>query len=245
MSDLSPKAAILTAVFSPDQAAPPQPPPAAPTAPSPSVLVQPTAPITASQADTMAGWEREDVAKGTLSPEAATKLFDELGVPLDQRVTPADTRTDEQRLIDAQFPVAKPEEFFIRYADPGRPAPPMSKELAQFDQSARAWLSGAEFPRELGNSLIMNIERVAQQTKAMTPDQLESYGMVEYEKLQRAYGDTLDAKLEAARQMVQALEKKMPGLNNLLKSKGIGDNALVVAQIIGQSERWHARRKGR
>jgi len=154
-------------------------------------------------------------------------------------------RTDEQKLIDQHFPAAKPEEFSIRYANPGQPWPQMTPELKQFDTTARTWLSGAEFPRELGNSLIGQIERVAQTTKAMTPDQLESYGMVEYEKLQWAYGDTLDTKLEAARQMVQALDKKTPGLNNLLKSKGIGDNALVVAQIIGQAERWHARRKGR
>ena len=109
------------------------------------------------------------------------------------------------------------------------------------------WLSGAEFPRELGNSLITNIERVAQQTKAMTPDQLESYGMVEYKKLQRAYGgeDKLQEKLRAAAVMIDALDKKQPGLKNLLRSKGIGDNALVVAQIIGQSERCHAQRKGR
>jgi hypothetical protein len=43
---------------------------------------------------------------------------------------------------------------------------------------------------------------------------------------------------------VTALRRRR-GLKNLLKSKGIGDSSLVVAQILGQSERWHARRKGR
>ena len=100
--------------------------------------------ISENEAATMAGWAREDVAKGKLSPEAATKLFDELGVPADQRVMPTDLRNEEQRLIDEMFPAAKPEDYRIRYADPGRPAPPMTKELAQFDQSARAWLTGAE-----------------------------------------------------------------------------------------------------
>jgi hypothetical protein len=45
--------------------------------------------------------------------------------------------------------------------------------------------------------------------------------------------------------MIDVLDQKQPGLKNLLRSKGIGDSALVVAQILGQSERWHARRKGR
>ena len=233
----------------PTSAAPSTPAPAAPapTVPSPSVRVQPMAPITAGQAATMAGWSREDVANGKLTPEAAAKIFDDLGTPPDQRVTPADLRTDEQKLVDQHFPVAKPEEFSIRYADPGQPAPPMTKELKQFDSSARTWLSQAEFPRELGNSLITAIERTVQQTKALTPDQLESYGLVEYEKLQRAYGgeDKLQEKLRAAAVMIDALNKKQPGLKNLLRAKGIGDNALVATMLIGQAERWHARRKGR
>lgn len=78
----------------------------------------------------------------------------------------------------------------------------------------------------------------------MTPEQLESYVLLENEKLDRAYGPALEEKLRSAAVMLQELEKAKPGLNNLLRSKGIGDNALVVAQIIGQSERWHARRKG-
>jgi hypothetical protein len=106
-------------------------------------------------------------------------------------------------------------------------------------------LSGAEFTRDSCNSLITQIERTVHATKGMTPEQLESYGLVEYEKLARAYGDTLDEKLRAAAVMIDALDKTQPGLKQLLQSNGIGDNALVVAQLIGQSECWHARRKGR
>ncbi len=195
----------------------------------------------------MAGWTRADLQSGKISTEQAEKIFDDLGTPADQRVTPPDTRTDEQRLLDTHFSGAKPEEYQIRYASPGQPWPEMTPELKQFDTTARTWLSGAEFPRELGNSLITNIERVAQVTKAMTPDQLDSYGYSEYAKLERAYGgeDKLQEKLRAAAVMIHELDKKQLGLKNLLRSKGIGDNALVVAQIIGQSERWHARRKGR
>ena len=121
----------------------------------------------------------------------------------------------------------------------------MTPEMTAFDHSARAWLSGAEFPRDGGNALVTQIERVAQQTKHMNADELDSYGYAEFAKLEKAYGETLDEKLRGAAVMIDALDKTQPGLKNLLRSNGIGDNALVVAQIIGQSECWHARRRGR
>jgi len=43
--------------------------------------------------------------------------------------------------------------------------------------------------------------------------------------------------------MVEALEAKQPGLKNLLRSKGVGDNALVASLLIRQSERYWARRR--
>ena len=52
----------------------------------------------------------------------------------------------------------------------------------------------------------------------------------------------MDEKLRQAGRMVEALEKKTPGLKNLLKSKGLGDNALIASMLIQQAERWHARR---
>jgi len=185
----------------------------------------------------MATWVREDVASGKLSAEQAANIFNDLGVPRDQWVLPADMRTDEQKFIDDQFPVARPEDFLLRYDAPGQAAKPMTPEMTAFDQSARAWLTGAEFPATLGNSLITTIERTVQQTKHMTPAQLESYGLVEFEKLTRAYGgeDNLQEKLYAAAVMIEALDKNTPGLKTLLKSKGIGDNALVVSQLIGKA----------
>jgi hypothetical protein len=48
-----------------------------------------------------------------------------------------------------------------------------------------------------------------------------------------------------ASQMVEAFEQKQPGLKNLLRSKGIGDSALVANMLIGQSERYWGRRKRR
>ena len=197
------------------------------------------------EAAKMAQWTREDVARGKVTPEAAAKILDELGIPADQRVTPEDTRTDEHKLIDDHSPPAKETDYCIRFYPAGQEPAAMPLELKELDGQARVWLASAEFPRELGNSLISTIEQVGRTTKGMTPNQLEAYGHAEYAKLERAYGPALEEKLSQANRMVQALEAKRPGLNRLLQSKGIGDSALVVNQLIAQSERYHTRRKGR
>ena len=148
MSDLSPKAAILTAAFSPGPATPaPAPPttPTTPTAPPSSSPVGPQGEINATQATTMADWTRKDVASGKISAEQAEKIFDDLGVPADQRAAPVNSRDEEPRLIDSQFPVPPPEAYQIGYASPGQPWPEMTPELKQFDTTARSWLVAAEF----------------------------------------------------------------------------------------------------
>ena len=114
-----------------------------------------------------------------------------------------------------------------------------------FDTSARTWLAGAGFPRNLVSSLVKAIDEVSRHTTAMNEDQLAEFGYREYEKLTHLYGPSLRERLQKAGQMIHELDTKQPGLKNFLRSKGIGDSALVVAQIIGQAERWHARRKGR
>jgi len=193
------------------------------------------------EAAKMADWTREDVKSGKLSRKQAEKIFDDLAVPEDQRTT-EEVRTDEQILLDQHFPVARPEDYVIRWNRPGNPTP-LSPEMKVLDTSARGWLAGAEFPRELGNSLISTIEKVAQQTKAMSPEQHEQYGFDEFAKLEHAYGPVLDDKLRAAGRMVEDLDQKTPGLKNVLKSKGLGDNAMIASLLIQQSERYHARRR--
>jgi hypothetical protein len=79
----------------------------------------------------------------------------------------------------------------------------------------------------------------------MNADQLESYGHAEFAKLERAYGPALDDKLRAAGRMVHELDQNTPGLKNLLRSRGLGDTAMIASLLIQQSERYWARRKGR
>jgi hypothetical protein len=78
----------------------------------------------------------------------------------------------------------------------------------------------------------------------MNADQLDQYGADEFVKLERAHDAALEERLRSAAEMIHDLDLKQPGLKNLLRSKGIGDNALVASLLIQQAERYHAR-KGR
>ena len=217
-----------------------------------------------SESETMMGWLREDVASGKLSPEAGAKAFEQLGVPVqlpaerdagDPKVwkdvfgrlgmPEADNRSAEQQQLDKHFPAAKKEDYIIQYDTPGAPPmdPMQQHNLKQFDQTARAWLSHAGFPREIGNGLVNQIARVVEKTTGMNESQLEAYGQAEFTKLEQAYGKDLDAKLQTAARMIDELDKKTPGLKNLLKTKGIGDNAMVVNMLIDQARRWEIRNR--
>lgn len=216
-------------------AAPQETPPAAPTVTPVFVEPHSHAELTDAQGAQIVRDIREDLLKGKISQAVADARFDELNTPLDQRVAPPDTRTDEQKLIDDHFPLAKEKDYCLRYYPPGQEPPLMPKELTEFDQSARTWLAGAEFPRELGNSLVTTIEHVARTTKGMTPNELEAYGHAEFAKLERAYGPALEEKLHAANRMVQALEAKRPGLNRFLQSRGVGDPRWSWRSLLGKA----------
>jgi hypothetical protein len=169
-------------------------------------------------------------------PEAAERAFADLGTSTSEQMRP-DDRTPEVKALDEAYPPAQSKDFIINW---GLPASP---ELKQADESARFWLSSAGFDQQLGNSLVNTIEHVTRQTKNMTPQELEKFADVEFNRLRQVYGSELENKLNSAGLMVQEIERQRPGLKKMLLSKGIGDSSLVAAQLIQQSERYWARRK--
>lgn len=196
--------------------------------------------LNATEAATMAMWVRDDAAKGKVTPEQAATSFDQLNAPPELRAP--DTRSADEKELDALFPAAKPEEYLIQYdhLDPNQPIPP---EVRAFDTAARTWLSDAGTPREIGNSFVKNVDRAGKALSAMTQTQRDSFADVQYKILENTYGPDLEKKLQLAGKMVQELERRQPGLNTMLKS-GIGDDARVASLLIQQSERYWDR-KGR
>ena len=223
-------------------------PAVAPTVTMPTPAAMPTAlppgshreALTPSESATMAGWIKDDLAKGKLTPEQAANSFDQLKATPEQRAP--DTRTADEKEFDALFPAAKHEEYLIQYdhLDPNQPIPP---EVRAFDTAARTWLSESGIPREIGNSFVKNVDRAGREIGQMDAVAREQYADAQYTILEKTYGPDLEAKLRQAGAMVQELERKQPGLNKLLKS-GIGDDARVASLLIQHAERYWAR-KGR
>jgi hypothetical protein len=196
--------------------------------------------MSSREADTMAQWAKEDLAKGKITQAQADGIFAELNTPLEARVLV--TKSPEQKNLEQWAPDAKPGDYRIAYGVPGQEAE-MTPEIKQFDETARTWMSTAGMPRDLGNSLVNQIAKVAQQTERMSPDELLQYGYSEYEKLQRVHGNKLDERLHSAAKMIDVLEQQRPGLKSLLKSQGLGDSAIVANMLIAHAPTFHAKQR--
>lgn len=226
----------------------PTAPPAPPTAPvAPIITPSETPPqddlqqISEAQATLIVADIKAQVQKGTMSQAIAEEAHDQIQTPIDQRAP--DNRSEALKELDRAAPPGKETDYAIRYGIPGQDPPP-TKELKEFDSTARSWLARAEFSRENGNSVIRAIEQTVNTTRHMNAEQLEQFRQTEMTTLRGLYGDSLEEKLRECSQMVHAVEMQQPGLKNLLQSKGIGDAAVVLTQLIAQSQIWHARRKG-
>jgi hypothetical protein len=114
----------------------------------------------------MAGWVKDDLAKGRITQAQADKVFDDLGTPPESREP--DAQSDKAKALDAAFPPGKASDYTIRYGGPGEHVE-MTKELTAFDQFARTWMSSAGLPRDLENSLVGTIEKVGANNQGYDP----------------------------------------------------------------------------
>jgi hypothetical protein len=184
----------------------------------------------------MIKWAQGDLLAGRITQAQHDAMLAELGTTPEQQPG-ADTRPPEILELDSQFPPAKPSEYVIQYG-----LGELNGPQKEFDTTARNWLAGAEFPKALGDSLVTNVGRVAEHTRNMDDAQLENYGADEFQKLRGVYGEKLEEKLTMAGRMIKEIEGKHPGLQQLLKGRGIGDNAVVASLLIQQAQRYFARR---
>jgi hypothetical protein len=168
----------------------------------------------------------------------ADQIFSELETPATDRAP--DTRSEDAKLLDHHFPIPKsPTDYTIQHG-----VDVMTPELKAFDHAARTWMHSAELPRELGNSFVTTLGDVAKTTGSLTTDQREVYGHAEMAKLQQQFGDTLQPRMDAAKQFIHELDARQPGLKPFIQANACFDNARVVSQLLDASDRFWARRKG-
>lgn len=223
--------------------------PAPPTAPVAPITTQPGTPpqddpqqVSAAQTSLMVADIKAQVQKGTMSQAIGEEAHDQIQTPIDQR-TP-DNRSEALKELDRASPPGIETDYTIRHGIPRQDLPPMTKDDKEFEFTARRWLSIANFSPENGNSIIRAIEQTVNTTQHMNAEQLDQFRQTEITKLRGLYGDSLEEKLRECSQMVHAVEMQQPGLKQFLESKGIGAAAVVLTQLITQSQIWHARQNG-
>jgi hypothetical protein len=134
----------------------------------------------------MIEWEKDNLAKGKITPEEATKRFEPLGATPEQRAP--DTRSDEVKQLDQHFPLAQESDFLLHMYPPGQAPAAIPKEVQAFEANARGWMADAGLSREHGNSVVTILSKVLQQTHTMTAEQRETYKDQENEKLRTLFG---------------------------------------------------------
>jgi hypothetical protein len=245
--DLSPKAAVFAFGFgNPTPATPPQAPPAAPAPPIPPA--PPAAPLVDHHSDsglspeavTMAGWIREDLAKGKMTQADADKAFDELGVPADQRAP--DTRSPEVKMLDEQFPIAKETDYIIPWYAPGQTPAQVPTEVKQLDSNIRWYLHAAGATREQGNAIINSIAKAAQHRSTLSANEREMHKDYENTRMEQCWGPDWQNQLGPAKRMIAELEAQRPGLSAIVEMHG--DNAIFLAELV-KIARHYDTRKGR
>ena len=213
--------------------------PGAPIEPEPHSQ-HPFGQLHSSEAAKMATWAREDLASGKITHEQASKIWDDLGTPLEQRQP--DTRSDEVRQLDKAFPPATGKDYVLRFNPPGD-STPLNAEQKVLDTDARTWLQAGGFDREMGTSFAKILDETSVQTNKMTDQQRELYGLAEAAKLERLYGpDTLAKKYDQARRFLADVEQVRPGLLAMIRAGGAFDSALIVNMIFQQAERYWMRK---
>ena len=149
----------------------------APTISAPSVqrFVEPTTKgdLSPAEAATMTKWIQQDLAAGKMTSEQANKALDELNASPEQRLP--DSRSDEVRQLDQQFPVAKEGDYIVTWYPPGHAPAQMPKEVQALDASVRGWLHAAGATREHGNAIAAIVSRDLQRRAAMTAEQASAH----------------------------------------------------------------------
>ena len=223
--------------------------PAAPITTTPTVASQVSLhtwdTFTPTEAAKMIEWERDNLAKGIITPEEAAKRFDSLGATPEQRAP--DTRSDEVKQLDAHFPPAKESDYVLHMYPPGQAPAVIPKEDQVFEANARAWMgpSGAGLPVNIGNALVHAIVQSKQATNGMTESQRVQRDYDTFDKLRQAHGDKLEERLDAADRMIHMIEQTHRGVYEFLTEHHLSTDPMVMNMLISHAPIYHARRKGR
>lgn len=108
-------------------------------------------------------------------------------------------------------------------------------EQAQ-DLQQRNWLSEGGFPREIGNTLAQEIKKTSESLTKMNQVQRDAWLDKQNKTLTAIWGDKQDEKIQLARQLVNEIEARQPGLKAFLDRTGSGNDANVISILANHAK---------
>lgn len=206
--------------------------------------------LTAGQLSTLAndalsrGQMSRDEANAMLAADNLPPLEDsQIGGPKNQAASELSDKQAEVLEFDKQNPPGRPEDFQVPNLVP--PGGVMSNaEVTAVAQKIQGWCATARLPKEIGNSILREADRVSATFGKMSESQKQDYTASERAKLARLWGDQTDSKIRLASQLVYELEAKSPGIVHAMTVTGAGSSALVMSHLVSAAERLLARQGG-
>lgn len=122
---------------------------------------------------------------------------------------------------------------------------PITNEFVETDKKYRAWLSTAQFPSGVGSFLAEEIHQVSNDHSKMTEAERTLWARSEKIKLEKIWGPEYESKVTLARQLISELEKKHPGIVELLDESGAGNSAMVISKVAFHAERLRMKADGK
>ena len=139
------------------------------------------------------------------------------------------TEANVEEPVEPALPPAQGHEFDVgNLRDDGLP---YTEADTQADAAIRGWLADAELPKGTGNFIAAEARKLVPQLQAMTDSQRDLFQQQERVKLERIWGDGYNTNMNAARQLVQEIERKRPGIVNFLERSGLGDSSVVIGLL--------------
>ena len=158
-------------------------------------------------------------------------LSADMGAAVDQLVSP----------VDFDLPPGKVGEFLIPHGAVQDASPQQEADAARY---VSTWFELAQMPREIGTYLLDEMAVVAKRHQAMSEAERELYKREQTASLYKIWGDEGPRKLALAKQLLDEIDARQPGLAELLDETGAANSATVILQLASHAERLAARRGG-
>jgi hypothetical protein len=133
-----------------------------------------------------------------------------------------------EEVVEPALPVAEPHQYDLGDLADGQVYDESHKEA---DTAIREWMVQAGLSKGVGTFIAQEANILVPQLMEMDDGQRQLFQQQERVKLQTIWKDDFHRNLKAARQLVQQIESRKPGLIDFLERSGLGDSSSMILQL--------------